>query len=421
MHFKDLISHPKILQAIEDAGHTLPTPIQKEVILKVAEGRDIRASSETGSGKTAAFILPALEKLANHSPLPGKGPRVLILVPTRELALQVSAEAKKYGKHLPKITTICIYGGTPYPRQLQELSRPYDILVATPGRLLDHIERGRIRFSRTELFILDEADRMLDMGFIEPVEEIAALLPQKHQTLMFSATLKGSVLKLSEKLLNHPVEAIIERDRSQEEQIEQRLFRVDNLDHKYRLLDHLLKIPEMKQAIVFTATKHQADQITRKLMGQGHDAAALHGDMNQRQRTRTMMRMRKEEVRILVATDVAARGIDILTISHIINFDLPKIAEDYVHRIGRTGRASNKGTAFSFVAPNDRSCLKKIEQFTGRKIVHDTIPGIEARNQGEDKGNRSGEGNFNRHRRSRFPGQGKFKPKRFFGKRRPSY
>jgi superfamily II DNA/RNA helicase len=405
MTFKDLISHQKILQAIDDAGHTTPTPIQKEVILKIEDGADLRASSETGSGKTAAFILPALQRLTLAPEHPGKGPRILILVPTRELATQVAQEAKKYGKYLPQTKTVCIYGGVPYPRQLQELSRPYEILIATPGRLLDHLERGRIRLSRVELFILDEADRMLDMGFIEPVEEIASLLPEKHQTLLFSATLKGTVQKLSQKLLKNPIEVTIERNRSQEESIDQRLLRTDNLSHKYDLLDHLLKDPAIQQAIVFTATKHQADIVAEKLVDLGHNATSLHGDMNQRQRNRTMIKLRKAEVRILVATDVAARGIDVLTISHIINFDLPRTAEDYVHRIGRTGRAGNKGIAFSFVAAQDRSLVKKIEQFTGQKITHHSIAGLEAKNEGKDHPQR------NRFKKN-------FKPKRFFKKKR---
>lgn len=386
MSFKDLISHNLILQAIEEAGHTIPTPIQEKVIPKIIEGSDLQASSETGSGKTAAFVLPALHRLLDRAPGHGKGPRVLILVPTRELAMQVAQETKKYGKNLPKIKAVCIYGGVPYPKQLQDLSRPYEILIATPGRLIDHLDRRRISLARTELFILDEADRMLDMGFIEPVEQIAALLPKQHQTLLFSATLKGSVLKLSQKLLHNPIQISVERDLSLTAPIEQRLHPVDNLEHKYRLLEHLLQDNSLKQAIIFTATKQQADLLADKLSDKGHEVEALHGDLNQRQRTRTMMKLRKEEIRILVATDVAARGIDVLTISHIINFDLPRCPEDYVHRIGRTGRAGNTGIALSFVAPKDRSLVKRIEQFTGSKMIHQTIPGLEPKSKMEGHG-----------------------------------
>ena len=377
MTFKQLSLHPQILKAIEEMGHTTPTPIQAQAIPKVLEGCDLRASAQTGTGKTAAFILPALHKLMTPSEKKSKGPRVLILVPTRELAMQVAHEAAKYSKHLSRVKTVCIYGGIPYPVQNRELSRPYEILVATPGRLIDQLERGRIDFSRVELFILDEADRMLDMGFIEPVEEIAASLPADRQTLMFSATLKGSVMNLSRSLLKDPVEVSVAHAHEKHENIDQRIHNVDNINHKYRLLDHFLADASVSQTIIFTATKHQADQLTDKLLDQGHNAAALHGDMNQRQRTRTIARLRQSEIRILVATDVAARGIDVQTITHVINFDLPMSPEDYVHRIGRTGRAGSNGVALSFAAPKDRHIVKRIEQFTGQKINFHVIAGME--------------------------------------------
>lgn len=377
MTFQDLNLHQEILKAIEEAGYTEPTPIQKQAIPLVLEGADLRASAQTGTGKTAAFILPALNKLTVPSSVPGQGPRVLILVPTRELAMQVAAEAAKYSKHLQRVKTVCIYGGAPYPIQNRQLSRPYEILVATPGRLIDHLEQGRINFSRIEMFILDEADRMLDMGFIGPVEQIAAAIPKSRQTLMFSATLKGSVLSLSQRLLNKPKEISVSTDHAKHENIEQRLHFVDNIGHKHRLLDHLLNDPSINQAIVFTSTKYNADQLVDKLYENGYDVAALHGDMNQRQRTKTITQLRQGQIRILVATDVAARGIDILTISHVINFDLPNSAEDYVHRIGRTGRAGAKGIALSFAANKDMQLVKRIEQFTGQKITSHVIPGME--------------------------------------------
>ncbi len=377
MDFKDLISHPGILKALEELGHTTPTPIQEQAIPQILKGSDLRASAQTGTGKTGAFILPALVRLTTPSTLPGQGPRILILVPTRELAMQVANEAVKYSKHLTRMKTVCIYGGAPYPIQNRELSRPYEILVATPGRLIDHLERGRIHFSRLEMLILDEADRMLDMGFIEPVEQIAAATPKSRQTLMFSATLKGSVMNLSKRLLNHPFEISVSPAHAKHENIEQRLHNIDNLGHKYRLLEHLLNDPSLTQAIVFTSTKRQADELVDILREAGQDAAALHGDMNQRQRTRTITQLRQGKVRVLVATDVAARGIDVLTISHVFNFDLPMSVEDYVHRIGRTGRAGSNGIAWSFAGSRDMQLVRRIEQFTGQKMAMQLIAGME--------------------------------------------
>lgn len=377
MSFENLNLHEDILKAIKGLGHTVPTPIQEQAIPKILEGCDIRASAQTGTGKTAAFILPALNKLITPSAGKSKGPRVLILVPTRELAMQVATEAVKYSKYLSKVKTVCIYGGAPYPIQNRELSRPHEILVATPGRLIDHLEQGRIDFSRLELLILDEADRMLDMGFIDPVKQIANATPKSRQTLLFSATLKGNVLTLSKSLLKDPLEITVHSVHEKHENIEQRLHYVDNLSHKNRLLDKLLTDPDMTQAIVFTATKSHADQLADELYELGHQAAALHGDMNQRQRTRRIMQLRRGEIRILVATDVAARGIDVQTISHVINFDLPNNAEDYVHRIGRTGRAGAKGLALSFASPKDVPVVKQIEKFTGQTMSLHVIPGFE--------------------------------------------
>lgn len=381
MSFNQL--HQKIQQAVADLGHTTPTAIQEQAIPKVLEGCDLQASAQTGTGKTAAFILPALHRLAE--PVPGKGPRILILVPTRELAMQVATEAAKYSKHLPHVKTVCIYGGMPYPIQNKQLAKPYDILVATPGRLIDHLERGRIQLSRIQMLILDEADRMLDMGFVEPVEYIASLTPKTRQTLLFSATLKGNVLKLSQRLLKDPIEVRIEPTYDAQENIEQQLHTVDNIDHKYRILNHVLADEAMRQVIIFTATKHQADQLADKLAMEGHPAGALHGDMNQRQRTRTIASLRKGAIRILVATDVAARGIDIPTISHVINFDLPMSAEDYVHRIGRTGRAGATGTALSFAAHRDKRLVAEIEKFTGKRMKATVIPGMEPKFKPEMK------------------------------------
>lgn len=386
MSFHDLKLHPGILKALDAAGLSTPTPIQLEAIPRVLEGADLRASAQTGTGKTAAFILPALMKITVPSiNQKSRGPRILILVPTRELAMQVANEAVRFSTHLKHAKTVCIYGGAPYPIQNRQLSRPFEILVATPGRLIDHMERGRVDFSRLEMLVLDEADRMLDMGFIEPVEQIAAKTPSTRQTLMFSATMKGPVMNLSKRLLRDPIEISVAQEKVRHENIEQRLHHVDNLGHKNRLLDHLLSDSSINQAIVFTSTKMHADQLVEQLIESGHDAAALHGDMNQRQRTRTITRLRKGETKILVATDVAARGIDIQTISHVINFDLPHSAEDYVHRIGRTGRAGANGIALSFASPKEFPLVRRIELFTGYKMTAHVIPGMEPTFKTSDK------------------------------------
>jgi superfamily II DNA/RNA helicase len=377
MTFKSLIPHSPILDAIEELGYITPTPIQEQAIPQIIQGVDLRASAQTGTGKTAAFILPSLCRLLSTPATPGKGPRILILVPTRELAMQVASEASKFCKYLPDVKTVCIYGGAPYPIQNRALSRPYDILVATPGRLIDHMERGRISFSRLNLLILDEADRMLDMGFIEPVEQIAAATPKNRQTLLFSATLKGNVLNLSKRLLNNPKEISVSHEHKKHENIEEHLYNVDNIEHKYRLLNHILADEALNQTIVFTSTKRQADQLVERLQEDGHHASALHGDMNQRQRTRTVQQLRLGKIKILAATDVAARGIDVQTISHVINFDLPMSPEDYVHRIGRTGRAGSSGIALSFAAHRDAHIVKRIEQFTGQKMAIEVVPGLE--------------------------------------------
>lgn len=377
MKFQDLKLHPGIQKAIDDEGFETPTPIQMKAVPKIVEGGDLRCSAETGSGKTAAFLLPAIQRLTVPSNVPGIGPRVLILAPTRELAMQIAAEATKYARHIPRTKVVCIYGGAPFPPQIRSLARHHEILVATPGRLIDLMDRGRIKLDRVELLILDEADRMLDMGFIEPVEMIAAATPKSRQTLMFSATLKGSVMKLSDRLLTNPQEVSVMAQFDKHENIDQRLHYVDNIHHKNRLLEHLLCDESIKQAIVFTSTKRHADQLVETLAEVGHQAAALHGDMNQRQRTKTISKMRAGEIKILVATDVAARGIDVQTISHVINFDLPHQAEDYIHRIGRTGRAGQSGIALSFVSAGDIGVLKDIEKITGQKTNFAIIPGLE--------------------------------------------
>ncbi|GAB1235561.1 DEAD/DEAH box helicase [Ferrigenium sp. UT5] len=374
--FASLGLAPAILSAVQEAGYTVPSPIQAEAIPQALAGHDLMASAQTGTGKTAAFILPALQKLSVESAVRSKGPRILVLTPTRELAQQVSDAASKYGKHM-RVKVVSILGGMPYPLQNKLLSGFVDILVATPGRLIDHIERGRIDFSRLEMLVLDEADRMLDMGFIDDVERIAAATPKTRQTLLFSATLDGAIGNLGQRLLKSPKRISVAAIQARHENIEQKLMYTDDMAHKNRLLDHILRDVDLNQAIVFTATKRDADSLADSLSAQGHAAAALHGDMNQRERNRTLVNLRRGNVRVLVATDVAARGIDVPGITHVINFDLPKFAEDYVHRIGRTGRAGATGIAVSFASNRDAGTVRNIERFTGQTIQTHTIEGLE--------------------------------------------
>ena len=291
--------------------------------------------------------------------------------------MQVATQAVKYSKHMSRVRTVCIYGGAPYPIQNRQLSRPFEILVATPGRLIDHMDKGRIDFSRIELFVLDEADRMLDMGFIHDVKHIADTLPKEVQTVLFSATLEGEILKLSKNLLSNPAEINLASNTKKHENIEQILYYADNLTHKMRLLEHLLKDPELKQAIIFTSTKAFANELSQTLREHGHHVGVLHGDLDQRRRTSTTRQFREGNLTILVATDVAARGIDIPAISHVINFDLPPNVEDYVHRIGRTGRADAKGIALSLALGRDKPLIARIEKLTGKVMASQTVPGLE--------------------------------------------
>ncbi|MCB1118572.1 MAG: DEAD/DEAH box helicase [Chlamydiia bacterium] len=376
MDFSALQLAPQILEAVTKSGYNTPTPVQIETIPHVLAGSDVLASAQTGTGKTAAFLLPALHRLTGASG-EKKGPRVLILVPTRELALQIATQAEKYSQYLKKLKTVCVVGGVSYHIQKRKLAKPYDILIATPGRLIDLVNQRKINLKGIEMLVLDEADRMLDMGFVDDVETIVAATPENRQTLFFSATMQGSVLKLAKRLLTDPQEVAIHPEKVKHDNIAQVLHFVDNLPHKNRLLTHILDRKERKDVIIFTATKRHADQLTDELKEKGYLAVALHGDLSQRQRTRTILQFKKGKFNVLVATDVAARGIDIQTISHVINFDLPNNVEDYVHRIGRTGRAGAKGTALSFAAPRDTHLVQKIEKFTGHTIPVEEISGLE--------------------------------------------
>ncbi len=384
MRFDELNLAPQILQALTACGYNEPTPIQAQTIPALLEGRDVIGSAQTGTGKTAAFVLPALHRIAAQPNAPvgthrmSSVPRVLVLAPTRELAQQVAEQAVRYGQGL-RVRTVCLYGGAPYPVQNRALQRGVDLLVATPGRLMDHVERGRVDLSQLQVLVLDEADRMLDMGFIDDVERVCALTPATRQTVLFSATFDGAMGRLAAKLTRDPVRVDIQGNKSSALPIEQRVHFADDRSHKYRLLGHLLADTAMGQSIVFIATKRDAEALAVKLQGEGHAAAALHGDMNQYERNRTLANMRRGGVRTLVATDVAARGIDVPGISHVINFDLPRQAEDYVHRIGRTGRAGASGIAVSFANHAERGTLRDIERFTGAAIPTHTIPGLEPR------------------------------------------
>lgn len=376
MTFAELELAPNILKAVSDCGYETPTPIQEKAIPLALQGRDLVATAQTGTGKTAAFVLPSLQRLAVRSEMRGIGPRILVLTPTRELAGQVTDAVRTYGRYI-QVKCGTILGGMPYREQLRILSRPVDLIVATPGRLIDYLDRGKIDLSRVEALILDEADRMLDMGFTDAVDRIAASLPAGRQTLMFTATMDRETAKLAGRLLNNPERVEIAPEQMTHENIEQRLHLTDDLAHKQRLLRHLVEGGEVSKAIIFSATKRDADALAVELKAEGHSVAALHGDMNQRARNRTIEDMRRGKIRLLIATDVAARGLDVTGISHVINYDLPKFAEDYVHRIGRTGRAGASGVAISFASYNEISYLDRIEKYLGQRLPEQRIPGFE--------------------------------------------
>jgi len=404
MTFAEIGLHEALLKALTDSGYTEPTAVQAQTIPAAMEGRDLLVSSQTGSGKTAAFMLPALHRFASQErpafvPAPRRTanqerqsarsrgndrprfqpaqPKMLVLAPTRELALQVTAATDKYAGSLRRLKAVAILGGMPYPKQMELLARNPEILVATPGRLIDHMDSGKIDFSQLQILVLDEADRMLDMGFIEDIEKIILATPATRQTMLFSATLDGTVGQMARKITRDPLVIQVDASHTKHENIEQRMHFVDDLSHKNRLLDHLLRDVTIDQAVVFTATKRDADTISDRLNIAGFNAAALHGDMHQGARNRTLSAMRSGHVQILVATDVAARGIDVPTITHVFNYDLPKFAEDYVHRIGRTGRAGRNGLAISLVNHAEQFNVRKIERFTQQVIPVQVVPGHE--------------------------------------------
>ncbi|HSO05611.1 MAG TPA: DEAD/DEAH box helicase [Pelomicrobium sp.] len=377
MPFTQLGLHPHLVRAVQSAGYSIPTAVQTAAIPAALSGGDLLVSSQTGSGKTAAFMLPCLQRLA--TPAATRHPRVLVLAPTRELAQQVMRTAETYGRFLGELRCASLVGGAPFGPQLRALERRVDVVVATPGRLLDHLERRRIDLSRLEVLVLDEADRMLDMGFIGDIETIIARAPAQRQTLLFSATLDGVVGKLARRITRDAQRIEITPPPEHRAQIDQSLLFADDADHKGRLLDALLREEDIGQALVFTTTKRSAQDLSGRLRMRGFAAGALHGDMNQRERNYTLQELRRGRVRVLVATDVAARGIDVPGISHVINFDLPRRAEDYVHRIGRTGRAGRTGIAVSFAGHRERHVIREIERFTAQPIEVGVIPGLEPR------------------------------------------
>ena len=376
MSFEELQLVPPILKALQQCRHIAPTPVQAQAIPRVLSGRDLIASAMTGTGKTAAFVLPALQRLSADSANAKSGLRALVLTPTRELAIQIAQATRQYGRYLD-VHSIAIYGGIPMGDQIRALAQSPAMIIATPGRLIDHIWQGRIGLSGVELFVLDEADRMLDMGFIDDVEFISDLMPEGCQRVLFAATMGEATTTLAAKFMKNPDRIQVETGTITHDKIEQRLHMADSLQHKNLLLRHLCSDAALTRAIIFSATKREAESLARDLKANGYAAAPLHADMSQVARNKTMTDMRNGKIRLLVATDVAARGIDITGISHVINFDLPRSAEDYVNRIGRTGRAAESGIAISLASRADLPHLDRIQRYIGRSLAAQVIPGLE--------------------------------------------
>ena len=374
--FADFGLLPPILDALAGEGYTEPTPIQSQAIPQILAGRDLCGIAQTGTGKTAAFALPILHRLASR---PGAAPRgacrVLVLSPTRELASQIALSFRTYGKHL-KLATAVIFGGVPLGPQQRQLASGVDILVATPGRLLDLIDRRAVALSSIEVLVLDEADRMLDLGFIHALKRIVKLLPRQRQALLFSATMPRAIAALAEDYLDDPVKVSVAPAATTAERVEQRVVFVAS-ERKRDLLATMLRDPSFQRVLVFTRTKHGADRVVRHLAGAGIEAAAIHGNKSQPQRERALAGFRAGHGRVLVATDIAARGIDVEGVSHVINFELPNVPEDYVHRIGRTARAGAAGTAIAFCSDEERPYLRDIEKLTRLSVRVLAIPSAE--------------------------------------------
>lgn len=370
--FADLGLPEALLATVQKTGYDIPTPIQAQAIPLALEGRDLLLSAQTGSGKTAAFVLPTLAHLL-QAPVKKKKPRVLILTPTRELAQQVNDSVRRYGAGLHWLFTVPLVGGAPYGGQIQALKKGVSIIIATPGRLLDHLRAGHVDLSDLEILILDEADRMLDMGFSEDINAIIDTTPEHRQTLMSSATWDGAVGKIAAEYTHNPERIAIKVETAH---IEEQVYFCDDQQHKNKILDRLVCTPDMGQVMIFTATKRMSEEVAGRLSESGHRARFLHGDLPQHKRNRIVQDLRKGKCDILVATDVAARGIDIPAISHVINYDLPRQSEDYVHRIGRSGRAGRSGIAMNLVSLPDRSQLSAITRYLDRNMPEVQLEGL---------------------------------------------
>ena len=376
MLFSDLHLSAPLLKAVLEEGYTHPTPVQEKAIPAILQGRDILAGAQTGTGKTAGFTLPILELLSKQPRAKGKNPiRVLILTPTRELAAQVGESVKTYGKYLPFKSTV-IFGGVGINPQIQALRNGIDILVATPGRLLDHVSQGTLDLKHIDIFVLDEADRMLDMGFIKDIRRIIALLPTKRQNLLFSATYSDEIKKLCESILKNPAIVEVAKRNTSSELVNQRVIIVD-CKRKTALLADLIKRHSWEQVLVFTRTKHHANKVSDYLNKVGITSSAIHGNKSQSARTKALADFKAGAIKVLAATDIAARGLDIDQLPHVINLELPNISEDYVHRIGRTGRAGNNGEAISLVCVDEFEYLKNIEKLINKKFEREVIEGFE--------------------------------------------
>ncbi|CAK23524.1 DEAD/DEAH box helicase [Synechococcus sp. CS-197] len=363
------------MEALQAKGYSHPSPIQAQAIPAVIDGRDVMAAAQTGTGKTAGFTLPVLERL-RHGKRAGRAQiRALVLTPTRELAAQVLENVKAYSRHLPLRSDV-VFGGVKANPQIDRLRGGVDLLVATPGRLLDLHQQGALRFDQLECLVLDEADRMLDMGFIHDIRRLIRLMPAKRQTLLFSATFSAPIRKLASGLLHDPVHLQVTPENQTARSVEQVVHPCD-MARKSDLLSHLIRTGEWRQVLVFSRTKHGANRVADRLNKEGLAAAAIHGNKSQGARTRALQGFKQGSVRVLVATDIAARGIDIQQLPHVVNLDLPNVAEDYVHRIGRTGRAGETGHAVSLVAAEEALLLKAIERLTGEELTRQTVDGFE--------------------------------------------
>lgn len=378
MSFSSLGLSSEILKAIEKQGYTTPSPIQANAIPEILNNRDVLASAQTGTGKTAGFTLPIIEKLLQIPHTKKRAVKALIITPTRELAAQIQKNVRDYTEFTALKSTV-IFGGVKQNSQVNALRQGIDILIATPGRLLDLSQQRLVDLRQVEILVLDEADRMLDMGFLKDIRRIINMLPKDRQNLLFSATFSKDIKTLAQTFLNNPVQVEVTPENTAVEIIEQKAYRVDKAQ-KYNVIFKLIEEQQWEQALVFTRTKHGANRLAEKLSKRGYATSAIHGNKSQNQRTKALDGFKKGNVRILVATDIAARGLDIPLLPHVINFELPNIAEDYVHRIGRTGRAGAEGVAISLVDIEEVAYLKSIEKLIGEKIDTSEIEGFEPKN-----------------------------------------